>query len=58
MTVPVGSCTGTAVIPTPMSKGRDSHGRMTGICPLCTGRFRLGADGRLPNHAAAPALTR
>jgi hypothetical protein len=37
-----------------MSLSRDSAGRETGVCPDCVGRFRLGADGLLPNHAPAP----
>jgi hypothetical protein len=26
---------------------------MTGICPVCLGRFRLAADVALPHHAPA-----
>ena len=29
--------------------------RKTGVCPLCGGRFRLGSEARLLDHAAASA---
>ena len=51
--VPEGSCTGTAAQPLPASLSRDSAARETGVCPDCGGRFRLAADGLLPNHAPA-----
>jgi hypothetical protein len=54
VSVPEGSCTGTAATPAPLSECWDSPGRLTGVCPVCAGRFRLDADGRLPNHAPAP----
>lgn len=55
MSVPTGSCDGTGDEPAPMTKLRDNNGRMTGLCPVCSGRLRLGVDGLLPNHAPAPA---
>ena len=55
MSVPAGSCDGTGDEPARMTKLRDSNGRMTGLCPVCSGRLRLGVDGLLPNHAPAPA---
>jgi hypothetical protein len=55
MGVPAGSCDGTGEEPERMSKLRDNNGRMTAICPVCSGRLRLGVDGLLPFHAPAPA---
>ncbi len=55
MGVPTGSCTGTGEEPMRMSTLRDNNGRLTGVCPVCSGRLRLAVDGLLPNHAPAPA---
>jgi len=52
--VPAGSCTGTGTAPDPATVERDASGRKTGVCPDCGGRFRLAADGLLPNHGPAP----
>jgi hypothetical protein len=48
--VPAGSCAGTGEPAIPGSQDFDRKGRLTGVCPVCLGRFRL-TDGMLPNHA-------
>lgn len=47
---PEGSCSGTGGTPATMSLKRDKLGRRTGVCPVCSGRMRLGSDGLIPPH--------
>ena len=51
MGAPEGSCAGTDQPPLAGDKTHDRVGRTTGVCPVCFGRFRLRADGLIPNHA-------
>jgi len=53
MGVPEGSCPGTGQSSIPGGNERDRAGRLTGVCPVCLGRFRLDVDRMIPNHAPA-----
>jgi len=52
---PEGSCAGTGGRPLDGSIDFDRKGRMTGVCPVCLGHFRV-SDGLLPHHAPSPNL--
>jgi hypothetical protein len=54
--VDVGRCLGSGEPPTEGSE-RAEHGRTTGVCVACAGRFDV-EDGRLVAHATAPANER
>ena len=53
MGVPEGSCPGTGQASLAGGDDRDRAGRVTGVCPICQGRFRLDVDRLIPNHAPA-----
>jgi len=55
VSVPEGSCAGTGGRPLDGSADFDRKGRMTGVCPVCLGRFRV-SDGLLPHHAPSPNI--
>ena len=55
VSVPEGSCIGTGGRPLEGSADFDRKGRMTGVCSVCLGRFRVN-DGLLPHHAPSATL--
>lgn len=57
MGTPKGSCAGTDRPPVADDNEAGHRGRVTGICPVCQGRFRLRADGLVPNHAPLRSRT-
>jgi 8-oxo-dGTP pyrophosphatase MutT (NUDIX family) len=55
VSVPEGSCIGTGKSALSGSEDYDGAGRVTGVCPVCLGRFRV-SDGLLPHHAPSPNI--
>jgi 8-oxo-dGTP pyrophosphatase MutT (NUDIX family) len=55
VSVPEGSCSGTGTSALSGSEDYDGAGRVTGVCPVCLGCFRV-SDGLLANHAPSPNI--
>lgn len=51
-------CEGTGSVAVDGTVLQEGATRKTGVCPLCSGRFRLGSDARLVDHAFAETVER